>query len=129
MPSVLGRGFRFPPSPSGGFETVEGNEAVAQSLRAILRTQPGERIGRPQYGAGLDRFLFSPNTLATRTRIQSVVADAIRRDEPRATLLGVDVTASTTEATRLEVVVRYVPIGSQVPDNLVIPFYLDSTVS
>lgn len=125
--SVLGRGFRFPLRPAGGFEAVEGADAIAQSLRAIVLTQPGERLGRPQYGAGLSRFLFAPNTLATRTRIQITVAEAIRRDEPRAVLLAVDVRASDDEATRLEIAVRYLPINGQVPHNLVFPFYLDGT--
>lgn len=123
--SFLGRGFRFPLLPRGAFEGVEGAGAVAQSLRSILLTRPGERIGRPTYGAGLDRFLFAPNTLATRSQIQRIVADAIRRDEPRAVLLAVDVTAPPEEPTRVDIAVRYVPIGENVPANLVFPFYLD----
>lgn len=125
MTSILGRGFRFPLRPRGGFDGVEDTDAVAQSLRSILMTQPGERIGRPTYGAGLVSFLFAPNTLATRTRIQLAVTEAIRRDEPRAVLLAVEVLPAAGEPVRIDVVVRYVVIGQNVPENLVHPFYLD----
>ena len=49
------------------------------------------------------------------------------RDAESPTLLAVEVQASTDEPTRLDVVVRYVPIGENVPRNLVHPFYLDGS--
>lgn len=122
---VLGRGFAFPLLPAGPFATVSGPDAVAQAIRHILFTQPGERVGRPMYGAGLRRFLFAPNTLSTRTRLQQAIADAIRRDEPRVVLQAVDVRAVDGEPTRLDIEVRYTTLGRNVPTNLVFPFYLD----
>lgn len=120
-----GRGFAFPLLPDGAFRQVSGADAVLQSIRHILLTQPGERVGRPTYGAGLRRFLFQPNSVATRALLQAAVIDAIRRDEPRAVLQAVDVSTADGEPTRLDIRVSFTLIGRNVPMNLVFPFYLD----
>lgn len=122
---ILGRGFAFPLAPEGAFASVSGADAVVQSIRHILLTQPGERVGRPTYGAGLRRFLFQPNNVGTRALLQAAVIDAIRRDEPRAVLQAVDITTAPEEPTRLDVLIRFTLIGKNVPMNLVFPLYLD----
>ena len=122
---VLGRGFAFPFAPDGAFGAVQGADAVVQAIRHVLLTEPGERVGRPTFGAGLRRFLFRPNTLATRAELQATVIAAIRRDEPRAVLQAVDVATAEGEPTRLDIRVRFTLIGSNVPMNLVFPYYLD----
>lgn len=121
----LGRGFAFPFAPDGTFGGVSGVDAVVQSLRHILLTQPGERVGRPTYGAGLQRFLFQPNNVGTRALLQAAVIDAIRRDEPRASLQAVTVEGVPAEPTRIDIRVNFTLIGQNVPMNLVFPFYLD----
>lgn len=120
-----GVGFAFPLVPGPGFSWVAGEDAVAQALRALLFTEPGERIGRPTYGVGLRRFLFAPNSVATRSQIRQAVADAILRDEPRVTLDGVDVVPDDREPTLLRIRIRYRLATNPSPQNLVFPFYLD----
>lgn len=120
----LGRGLRFPLLTGAGFGWVSGVQAVEQSIRAILLTQPGERIARPTFGAGLRRFLFAPNSLELRTQIRATVTDALTRDEPRIRLETVTVTTDPAEPTVLHIGLRY-----RIPDlpgahNLVFPFYL-----
>lgn len=122
---LYGLGLRFPPLPDGGLPTVSGADAVAQSLRSILLTEPGERIGRPSYGVGLRRFLFAPNTVGTRTAIRQAVAQAVTRDEPRAILQDVRVTEAPDEASRIDIELRWVLIQDPTPRNLVYPFYTD----
>jgi uncharacterized protein len=120
-----GRGFAFPLSPGPGFAWIAGEDAVAQALRGLLLTEPGERIGRPTFGVGLRRFLFAPNNVATRAAIRQAVADAVGRDEPRAKLDAVDVLTDAAEPTLLRIRVRYRLATSPDPKNLVFPFYLD----
>ena len=122
---IFGHGFAFPFAPNGSFGAVSGADAVVQSIRHILLTQPGERVGRPNYGAGLRRFLFQPNNVGTRALLQSTVIDAVRRDEPRAVLQTVEVETAAGEPTRLDIRIQFVLIGKHVPMNLVFPFYLD----
>lgn len=120
-----GRGLAFPLVPGPGFAWIEGQDAVAQALRALLLTEPGERVGRPTYGVGLRRFLFLPNSVATRAQIQKAVTEAIARDEPRIALDAVEVLPDPVETTLLHLRVQYRLQGSPGPLNLVFPFYLD----
>ncbi len=124
MRERLGRGIRFPLVTGGGFGWIAGAEAVEQSIRAILLTEPGERIARPNYGAGLRRFLFAANSLELRTRIRETVAAALRRDEPRISLEQVLVTTDPIEPTVLRIAIRYTIPELPGPRNLVFPFYL-----
>ena len=71
----LGTGLRFPLVTGDGFGWISGAAAVEQSIRTILLTEPGERIARPNFGVGLRRFLFAPNSLELRTRIRAAVSD------------------------------------------------------
>jgi len=57
--------------------------------------------------------------------LQAAVIDAIRRDEPRASLQAVTVEGVPAEPTRIDIRVNFTLIGQNVPMNLVFPFYLD----
>ncbi len=122
----LGVGLRFPPVTGQGWGWVAGVDAVDQAVRAVLLTEPGERIGRPVFGAGLRRFLFQPNSLETRAQIQKAVADALSRDEGRIRLQDVSVAADQREPTLLRIGVRYQVPPDPGPRSLVYPFYLDA---
>lgn len=121
---ALGRGLRFPLLTREGFGWVAGAAAVEQSIRAILLTEPGERIARPTYGVGLRRFLFAPNSLELRTRIRLAVSEALERDEPRIRLEAIAVTTDAREPTVLRIGIRYEILGQPGARNLVFPFYL-----
>lgn len=122
---IYGKGVRFPLVVDAGFAWVSGGDAVAQALRSVLLTEPGERVGRPAYGVGLRQFLFAPNTLGTRTMIRQTVIDAMLRDEPRVDLDDVEVAADAAEPTLLRIEVRYRLADEPGPRNFVLPFYLD----
>ena len=122
---IYGTGLRLPLVVLPGFDWVSGGDAVAQALRSLLLTEPGERIGRPGYGVGLRRFLFAPNGLATRATIRQAVIEAIQRDEPRVDLDEVIVEADAAEPTLLRIEIRYRLAGEPGPRSFVFPFYLD----
>jgi phage baseplate assembly protein W len=67
------------------------DRSVRDSIRILLLTRPGEQLMRPRFGAGLDNFRDSSNTLATRRRIQSAITDTLSSYEPRITVDSVDV--------------------------------------
>ncbi len=123
---MFGTGLGFPPLPDQGLPLVSGSGAVAQSLRTLLFTEPGERIGRPGYGCGLRRFLFAPNTVGTRALIQQTITEAIAAHEPRVELDDVLVRADPRDSYTLRIDVRYRLVGELTPENLVFPFYLNN---
>jgi uncharacterized protein len=109
------RGVRLPLCGPDGWAWTEDPEAADQAVRAVLLTEPGERIGRPLFGAGLRRFLFQPNSLETRTRLRLAIEDAMRRDLPRLLLEGVDVATAPREQERLDIAVRFRIPGRAAP--------------
>ena len=125
--SKFGRGWSFPIKPEPGLRSLtylEGPEKVRQSMLCILETEPGERLMRPSFGAGLRRYLMQPNTAATRALIQRDVASALRQWEPRIELERVDVTPGD-DPSLVEISIAYLHRRDQSPQNLVYPFYLE----
>lgn len=84
-PNLFGQGLSFPPRVGGDGRLAwsEGEDNVRESIRVILLTEPGERLMREDFGCGLRRFLFEPNTVTTRQLIRERVIKAIGRWEPR----------------------------------------------
>ncbi len=72
------------------FPTLEAS--VRQAIRIILSTRPGERLMRPDFGAGLQNFLHEPNNIVTRRRIRDLIVDTLQRWENRILLDRVDIT-------------------------------------
>jgi phage baseplate assembly protein W len=107
--ATYGRGVGFPVGLSAGSRVAftEGPENIAESLRVILATEPGERVMLPGFGAGLRRFLFEPNIPATHRLIADGVRRAIERWEPRVHLESVTVSADRADQRTARVGVRY----------------------
>lgn len=126
MVDLLGRGWGFPvrPTERGGLDLVAGPDKVAQAIRIILDTDPGERIMRPDFGCGLRRYLMQPNALATRALMQRDVERALVRWEPRIELTGVQVDPGDDPALVL-IRISYVHVRDRRPGNLVYPFFLE----
>lgn len=81
----------FLPNGDGELHYPTLEESVRQSIQVILRTRPGEQLMRPTFGAGLERFVGEPNTLATRRRIRDTVTLALEQWEDRIDIDRVDV--------------------------------------
>ena len=108
-PSVRPSGWPLLPAPDEhgrlAFPTYE--DSVRQMIRVILLTRPGEQLMRPEFGAGVSRFLHEPNTLETRRRLRDVVRDALGTWEPRITVLEVDVEEVPDQPTVVRVAITY----------------------
>jgi phage baseplate assembly protein W len=102
-----------------------GERSIRESLWNILLTRPGERLLRPEFGAGLEQFIHQPNDETTRALIASTVQRAIERWEPRILLDKVEVVMEPGVRTEIAVSVSYrMRCGGQagvavirVPDN------------
>ena len=100
QPSLFGQGMAFPPrvNADGRMAWSYGEENVRQCIRVLLLTEPGERLMREEFGCGLRRFLFEPNTVTTRQLIRERVSQAIERWEPRVTVEEIQVEPDPVEA-------------------------------
>ncbi|WP_437316216.1 GPW/gp25 family protein [Sorangium sp. So ce385] len=107
LPDAQGR-LRYP--------TLE--ESVREMIEVILRTRPGEQLMRPDFGAGLDRFLHEPNTTDTRRRIRELVAASIARWESRALLDRVEVDEVPGRPSHVRVDIAYRLRRTGVPQKI-----------
>ncbi len=107
--ALLGSGLSFPPriGPDGRLAISTGAGNVRESIRVILATDRRERLMLPQFGGGLQRLLFEPNTQATRRLIQERITQALGRWEPRIRVESVQVAADPQEPRRAVATVRY----------------------
>jgi phage baseplate assembly protein W len=124
--AFLGVGWAFPPrfDPRGGVAEAAYEEDVREAIVIILSTSPGERVMRPEFGAGLDRFVFEPVNVATVTQLRARVRDALVAWEPRIDVLEVDVTPQGDPPDVLLVEMSYRVRATNALQNLVYPFYL-----
>lgn len=117
---LYGRSTAFPPrvAPNGQMLWSAGELNVRESICIILRTRPGERLLRPDFGCGLDSYLFEPNTIGTLRLIQEEVKRALKRWEPRITLDDVVVATSAEDARAVDISIYYTLIATQRRERL-----------
>ncbi|MCB0206637.1 MAG: GPW/gp25 family protein, partial [Anaerolineae bacterium] len=77
------------------------------------RTRPGERLMRPDFGCGLDRYLFEPNSVSTLRLIQEEVKTALARWEPRITLEDVVVATNPEDPRAVDITIVYTLIATR----------------
>lgn len=98
--------FPFRMHGNGGKTSSRVNH-VRQQIEQVLFTNPGERVFRPEFGAGLKTLVFEPNDSAlwtvTRKRLMASLAEALKEEVDPKTL-EVKVTG---EAEKLMVVISY----------------------
>jgi len=122
--AFLGRGFAFPLRlAGGGIATAEYEEDIRQAIRIVLDTEPGERVMRPDFGAGLRALLFEPINQHTTALIRHRVEQALIQWEPRIDSIGVGVRADPPRG-RIDIDVHYRVRTTNTFYNLVYPFYL-----
>jgi Bacteriophage baseplate protein W len=122
----VGSGWAFPirTDATGGIALVRGDREIAESIRLILGTAPGERPNRPEFGCAIHDLVFAPADAATAGRIAYEVRLALDRWEPRIVLDEVVVGFAEVASGTLHIDVRYRLRGSNDPRNLVFPFYV-----
>ncbi len=84
-----------------------GNASVREVMLNILLTRPGERLMRPEFGAGIRNFIHHPNNETTRALIADAALRALTRWEPRVTIEEVRVVADRERLSHVNLSVRY----------------------
>lgn len=55
------------------------SQHVEQMMKQVLFTSPGERINRPDFGCGLRRMVFAPNSDVSANMTQVMIVQALER--------------------------------------------------
>jgi uncharacterized protein len=107
--ALLGRGLAFPPrvGTDGRLAWSEGEASVREGIEIVLKTERGERLRLPAFGAGLRRFLFEPNTTMTRNQLRERITKALLAWEPRIRIESVEVEPHPDDAEAAAVTIAY----------------------
>ena len=60
-------------------EETDYRRHVEQMMKQVLFTNPGERINRPDFGCGIRRMVFAPNSDVTANLSQVIINQALER--------------------------------------------------
>jgi phage baseplate assembly protein W len=117
---LYGRGMAFPPRVGGDGRIVwsEGESNIQEAIRIILQTEERERLNLPDFGGGLRRYLFEPNTVTTRFQIQERISRALLSWEPRISVTTVDVQQDPADAQAAIATIEYKLVATQVKERL-----------
>jgi phage baseplate assembly protein W len=123
--AFLGVGWAYPPcaAKDGTTALAAYEEDVKEAIRIILGTNWGERVMRPDFGAGLDAFVFSPLNQTTMQQVQTRVRDSLIKWEPRIDVKQVNVTIDPSERSKMLIAITYRVRVTNTLQNLVYPFY------
>jgi hypothetical protein len=124
--AFLGVGWAFPPCTANDGSTAMAayEKDVEQAIRIVLGTDWGERVMRPDFGAGLNSFVFGPLNQTTLRMVQTRVQDSLIKWEPRIDVEQVKVTLDPRELSKLVIAVTYRVRVTNTVHNLVYDFYL-----
>lgn len=91
----------------GALAWASNDLSIREVMLNILLTRPGERLQRPDFGAGLLNFVHQPNNETTRNLIAGVVRKSLQLWEPRVEIDGVDVQPSPDSVAEVHINIRY----------------------
>ena len=113
--TILGQGLSFPPrvGPDGRTVWSAGEENIRESIRVILMTNLNERVRLPEFGGGLDTFLFEPNIPATHHLMADRIEKALRLWEPRIQLESVQVESDPNDREAAIATIHYKLVATQ----------------
>lgn len=80
-------------------------EHIEQLIKQVIFTAPGERINRPDFGCGVKRLVFAPNSVVTASLAQVTIFQALTKWLGSALTVN-DVKAEAIEE-RLEITIAY----------------------
>ncbi len=87
-------------------EENDYNKHIEQMIKQVLFTAPGERIDRPDFGCGIRRFVFAPNSEINASMLNVTIVQSLQR------WLGTVITVADIQVKavdeRLEISIAYI---------------------
>lgn len=90
----------------GGTATTDDDDHVRDMIEQLLFTSPGERVNRPDFGTGLLRLVFAPNSAELAGALEFTVQAALQ--QWLGDLILVEALEVESEDATIRVAVRYV---------------------
>jgi phage baseplate assembly protein W len=103
-------GWGFPPEFYNGGETVRlvaGEDEIKESLEVLFSTAIRERLGFPDYGCDLRRFMFEEINHGLIIELEKAIYNAIYDYEPRIDVQKIEIAESEENAHILLINIDY----------------------
>jgi len=122
----IGAGWNFPLGVDAASRVGLARQArdIEQAIEIILRTAPGERPMRPEFGCRIQDHLFSPANSATAAAVAHEVRAALDMWEPRIDVEEVRIGFDGIDIGTFYIDILYRIRGDNDERNLVFPFYV-----
>ncbi|MEQ1955826.1 GPW/gp25 family protein [Mesorhizobium sp. CN2-181] len=91
--------FPFGISARGAVSGASRTDVIRQQIEQVLFTNPGERVGRPTFGCGIERLVFAGTGSATIAAAEYTISVNLR--EAMGDLIDVDAVRVTAEDAEL----------------------------
>ena len=119
---LYGRGMGFPPrvGADGRVAWSEGETNIREAIQIVLKTEERERLNLPQFGGGLRKFLFEPNTVTTRFQIEDRITKALELWEPRIAVTSVQVEPDPSDPQAAVATIQYRLVATQVKESVTV---------
>lgn len=122
----LGKGIKFPFSINTKNELalVSNEDDIKEAIKIILNTSPGERVMRPDFGCGINNYVFSVVNTSNLISIENEIKRALVLYEPRILVEEVEISTQDINLGYLSITINYLVKSSNSRQNIVYPFYL-----
>jgi phage baseplate assembly protein W len=126
----LGTGWKFPfgVDHNGKVAVSSFEDDIKEAIRIILTTAKGERLMRPDFGCGINEYVFCSMDTLNLHLIENTVHEALTKWEPRIEVLGVKVDTKSAEEGKLLINIDYKVRATNTQFNMVYPFYIKEGV-
>lgn len=122
----LGAGLKFPfkINQEGSVDIVSYEDDISEAIKIILQTAPGERVMRPEFGCGINEYVFSVVNNSTLLQIQNEIDRALTLYEPRIIVENISARLEGNNDSSLLINIDYIVKNTNARHNMVYPFYL-----
>lgn len=123
---ILGVGWKFPPATddTGKIAVSRYEDDIREAILIILLTAKGERLMKPDFGCGINDYVFASINTLNISRIENEVREALILWEPRIEVLEIRTDTSEADEGKLMIEINYKVRATNTRYNLVYPFYL-----
>ena len=84
---------------------IDYAEHVEQLMKQLLFTNPGERVNRPEFGCGIRRMVFAPNSQESASLAQVTIYQAL--EKWLSSVIKVDEVEVTAQDEKLGIKIKY----------------------
>jgi phage baseplate assembly protein W len=110
--------FPFRVDDRGRTAEAGADDHIRQMIELLVLTNPGERVNRPTFGAGLQQMVFAPNSPELAAALQFLVQGALAQH--LGDLISVQTVDVTAEDATLAVAIAYVVNRTRQPATLTV---------